>query len=577
MGVIGRGTAVVATIGVAGLAAIAAHTAHAHPDDVVGGGGTAALVLQIAASLAAWSAGLYAVARLRARGWGSLLAAAGVAVLLTVLATPAVHSSAVFTVALAGGALVPQLAGAAALLHAAPGRSANLIGASCVLVVWLLLGVLPALLFDPLASGCFACASNHLLVHADPELHDALLRWGLRATVVSGALLAGVALLRCCRSAPAVRAVTAPVVVAGALAASVGAIGAAHALAQPAAASDPMSRALWLAECASVLAMSLGVGARAATARRLRERVADIVVGALPDADLLRSTLAAGVGDARLELAFPRQDGATVDAAGSVIGPPAADQVVFAVTRGDRVVAEIRHDRALTAVPERLASAVRAAGLALEHAASRARLSAEVAELSASRIRVIEAGDSERRRLERDLHDGTQQQLIAIAIAIQAAHEETTDPIGQEALAASRYEVRHALDELRTIAHGIHPVTLTDAGLEAALRELAEGGTVPVRLERVPSRRADPPVEAAAYRAVADAVRCAEQAGATVPVRVSVERTDVELRTRVDVEGGERAAYESALAHAADRAVALGGQVRITDGVTIEVSTPCAS
>ena len=564
----------VATLAVVALGVSSVRTAHAHPDETLAGGHWAALALQFAAGTGAWCAGIYAFARLGARGWSGLLAAAGIAVFLTGLNSSAVGASVVFTVALAGGGLVPQLAGGAALAYAAPERTLP-IAYACVIATGLVGGVAAAVLFDPRASGCFACSENKLLLHADPELHAALIRWGLRVSLATAALLATLALWAWARSAHEVRPLTAPVAIAGSAAAAIGGSAAAYALDQPA--IDATARALWLVQCALVLVMALGIATRAALARRLRDKVASIVLGALPDAQALRTTLAASLGDPRLQLVFPRDGGGAVTAEGDMAGPLAADQSVLSVTRDSQIVAEVRHDRVLAAVPERLGGAIRAGGLALEHAASRARLIAELAELSASRARIVELGDAERRRLKRDLHDGAQQRLIALAISLQSELERTSESIARDTLSAARHEIRHAIEELRTIAQGIHPVTLTDAGLIPALHELAEGSGVPVRLEELPEGRADALVEAAAYRVIADTVRCAEQAEEPGVVRVRIERSDSQLRIDVRVAGGDRASYDAALAHAADRAGALGGEVRVAGAVTIEMWVPCVS
>src|SRR5262249_34103192 len=155
------------------------------------------------------------------------------------------------------------------------------------------------------------------------------------------------------------------------------------------------------------------------------------------------------------------------------------------------LVALLHHDAALPA--ERLAAAARASGSALENASLRARLRAELAELRASRARIVEVADDERRRIERDLHDGAQQRLIALSVALAQLAPQNG------ALSRARAELRTALEDLRALAHGIYPAALTEAGIAAAVGELGERSRVPVRLLNASRQRWPPPVEAAIY------------------------------------------------------------------------------
>jgi signal transduction histidine kinase len=430
--------------------------------------------------------------------------------------------------------------------------------------VLVLHSLVPTLLFDPRRNGCFACPRNLLGVVSEPSLHEAVVRWGLRALLTVGAVLAALALYRWSGASHGVRVATALVVLPGTVAAMLGSLGAARALADPGTGFDPSQRAIWLAQCACVLVMGAGVAVRVALAQRLRDRVAGLVVDVLLDADRLRDGLAETLDDPQLSLAFPR-DGRPVP------DHPGRESVY--VTRGDRVVAQVFHGPALEGLPDRVASAVQAAGLALEHAGEQARLRAELDELSELRTRIVATGDAERRRLERNLHDGAQQRLIRLAIALQS----TRDPAPGTGLTTAAEEVRAALEELRAIAHGIHPVTLTDAGLSHALRALVEDASVPVRIESLPGRRFDEAAEATAYRVIADAVGCAELADPDAVVRVRVAHDRKELRAEVEVAGGDSTVYAAALAAASDRARAIGGAVHVRDGVLIELRTPCDS
>src|SRR5207249_4829505 len=155
-----------------------------------------------------------------------------------------------------------------------------------------------------------------------------------------------------------------------------------------------------------------------------------------------------------------------------------------------------------------LASAGAAARLALENERLQAELRAQLAELRASRARIVSAGDEERRRLERDLHDGAQQRLLSLGLALQLARAKLgPDANGAaELVAEADGELRAALDELRELARGIHPAVLSEQGLAAALKTLAERSPILVTIAEVPDQRLSTPAEAAAYFLVSEAL-----------------------------------------------------------------------
>ena len=149
------------------------------------------------------------------------------------------------------------------------------------------------------------------------------------------------------------------------------------------------------------------------------------------------------------------------------------------------------------------------AALALENERLEAELRARLDELQTSRSRLVEVSMFERRRLERDLHDGAQQRLVALSLQLGLAKrrlEEGQDGAAGAMLDAARDELARALEELRELARGIHPAVLTDRGLEPALEALAERAPLPVSLDQMPAERLPAPVEAAAYFVVAEAL-----------------------------------------------------------------------
>ena len=194
-------------------------------------------------------------------------------------------------------------------------------------------------------------------------------------------------------------------------------------------------------------------------------------------------------------------------------------------------------------------------------------LRARVEELAASRARIVAAGDVERRRLERNLHDGAQQRLVALSFQLRLAVAKLdADPAGARALLGDAgEELARALQELRELARGLHPALLTDRGLRAAVDALAARSPLPVELDEIPDERLPEPVEAAAYYLVAEALtNVAKYARASlVRVRITAGDGDVVVEVSDDGVGGADPAGGSGLRGLADRVEALGGTLAI--------------
>jgi signal transduction histidine kinase len=226
-----------------------------------------------------------------------------------------------------------------------------------------------------------------------------------------------------------------------------------------------------------------------------------------------------------------------------------------------------------------LEAAGSAARLALENARLHAELRAQLSELSASRARIVAAADTERRRLERDLHDGAQQRLLALGLALQLLADNRDDP---ELLAEARAELQAALHELRELARGIHPAILTDEGLKAAIGSLIDRSPIPITAQ-VTDTRYPPPIESAAYfvasEALANIAKHAHAHSATVTVAQRNGRLVVEIAD--DGHGGANAARGGGLEGLADRIGALNGWLTIHSsadaGTMIRTEIPCAS
>ncbi len=301
----------------------------------------------------------------------------------------------------------------------------------------------------------------------------------------------------------------------------------------------------------------------------------------------MRDLLASALGDPSLELAYQLEsDHRVVDAQGDPLELPAPDDPLRAATDveldGARVGA-IVHDRSLCEEPELLGSVATAAGLAMRNGRLQAELRARVAELSASRARLIEAGVVERRRLERNLHDGAQQRLVALSLTLRLAHGRLReDPDAAEALMwSAQEELTLALAELRELARGIHPAVLSDRGLACALEALAGRSPIPVELDVQPEVRPSEAVEAAVYFVVAEGLtnvaKYAHATSATVRVRCADGIAVVEVHD--DGIGGADATRGSGLRGLSDRIAALDGHLAVVSppgrGTRLRAEIPC--
>ena len=248
-----------------------------------------------------------------------------------------------------------------------------------------------------------------------------------------------------------------------------------------------------------------------------------------------------------------------------------------------REVGVLLHDPALERRPDLLHAVLDAAAVAVELGRLRVELRLQLAEVESSRTRIAQAGYAERRRLERDLHDGAQQRLVTLGIVLRRLQRSLPGEakILAPALDAAVDEVAATIADLRTIAAGVRPPRL-DEGLTAALEDLARGAAVPVELE-ASGDRAPPEVEAVAYFIACEALTNAVKHGSPSRVTVQTERSDDVLRLVVadDGVGGAAPASGRGLAGMADRVAAQGGTLALESppgaGTRIAVELPCAS
>jgi PAS domain S-box-containing protein len=202
--------------------------------------------------------------------------------------------------------------------------------------------------------------------------------------------------------------------------------------------------------------------------------------------------------------------------------------------------------------------------------------------LAGSRARIVEAGDAERRRLERNLHDGAQQRLVSLALQLRMveASFEGNPARARTDLAEAREQLKHALDELRELARGIHPAILTDGGLAPALTALATRAPLPVEIDDVPDERLPEPVEAAAYYLIAEAITNVAKHAQASHVAVSVRHDNGRIVVEVadDGIGGADPGAGSGLHGLADRVEALHGHLRVDSppggGTRVEARIP---
>jgi signal transduction histidine kinase len=346
--------------------------------------------------------------------------------------------------------------------------------------------------------------------------------------------------------------------------------------------SRPSGPLDWI-DRANTLIVPVAIFVGIATIRRQRGLVGDLVVelnSARPGE--VGAALARTLGDPSLELGLwlaERQE--FVDENGVELRPleAAGGRAVTLIGPEDEPLAVLVHDEQLLGQRPLLEAAGSAARLALENTRLQAELRAQLAELHASRMRIVTAGDAERRRLERDLHDGAQQRLLALGLALQLLRDNHGDP---ELLAQAEDELQTALHELRDLARGIHPAILSDQGLGAAVRSLVDRASLPISAE-VTDERYGQPVETAAYFVVSEALANISKHAQARSAAISVSRLNgqVIVEVRDDGQGGAKAVPGSGLQGLADRIGALEGRLTIESvrgaGTTIHAEIPCAS
>jgi signal transduction histidine kinase len=448
------------------------------------------------------------------------------------------------------------------------------------------IGLFPLwLVADPADLDCTECPDNLLLVDSNETLFNTI---GAVLNLIGAALIGAVLLIlvrRWRRATPSQRRLLVPVYSAGVavtlvligvvLVQTSGGLNTATLDAVVLATLIPFGLVPYMFLATLIRARMIQTGAVGELVARM---------GEAPRRGELREELARALGDPTLELVYWLPDDERfVDARGRPVElpDPGSGRGVTKVERDGGCVAAIVHDALI--LDKELDSIGAAAAMALENERLDAELRAKVEELRDSRSRMLRIGLEERRRLERDLHDGAQQRLVSLALNMRLARDRMReDPDAAERLLdGASAELDAALEELRELARGIHPAVLSDRGLDAALETLARRAPLPVELNKEDHERLPEAIELAAYFVVAEALtNVAKYAGAT-HAKVNVARDNGRLVVEVadDGVGGADPAGGTGLRGLADRLAVIEGRLEVHSppgrGTTIRARIPC--
>lgn len=335
-----------------------------------------------------------------------------------------------------------------------------------------------------------------------------------------------------------------------------------------------------------------------------RSGVGQLVVelGERTPGDQLSTAVARALGDPTVEIAYWSPERSNYrDGQDRALVLPTDDgsRAVTVIERAGQRIGALVHDVALRDEPALVDAVCAAAGLAIENERLHHEVLARLEDVRASRTRILEAADAERHRIERNIHDGAQQRLVTVMLALtmarnrlanepaalRASERETVgpglDPCIDSLLAEAADDLAGALKELRELARGIHPPILIEEGLAAALESLAERSPVPVEVSAPALNRLSPPVEAAAYYVVSESLANVAKYARASAVQVNVCAYEEGLRIEVidDGVGGATLRGGSGLEGLADRVAALDGRIVVESipgqGTRITAELPC--
>jgi signal transduction histidine kinase len=449
-------------------------------------------------------------------------------------------------------------------------------------------GFLPVVLFiTPEKYGCVGCPENLFLVESSPSFAQAWLDV-LSVCGVVVPLTVAVRLVQRWRAAsrPMRRAVTPVFVAGGALMITLATLLAIMLLDG----SEETADVFFYSSLPALALVPFLFLAGLASGRMLRGRGLGRLVrtlGAGLERGELRAALAEALGDPSVELAYwLPQTRHYVDAEGRPVElpGPASGRAVTEVEREDRRIAAIVHDPTLLDHPDRVREAGAAAALALENERLEAELRAKVEEVRASRSRLVDVAMRQRRRLERDLHDGAQQRLVSLALTLRLASQKLAPDDGEAGvlIERSREELDLALTELRELARGIHPAVLVDQGLRAAVESLADRAPLAVEVREVPCDRLPEHIELTAYFVISEALTNITKYARADRAWIAILRQDGRLLLEVgdDGVGGADAGRGTGLRGLADRLDAIEGRLYVESepgrGTTVRATMPSA-
>jgi signal transduction histidine kinase len=435
---------------------------------------------------------------------------------------------------------------------------------------------------DFTTANCASCPPNPFLVRSQPELANALVTL-TRAVALGVAVAVVIILARRWRTASApARRVLGPVVWSSMLVAA--------SFAVTFALTSPYEGGSWVGLLGALSAVLVPVAFLVGVLRtRLQlaavgELVVELVRPHRPAE--LRGMLARALGDPSLDIAFWLPEARRyVDADGEPVPAPqsGAGRGVSVLSHDGEPLAALDYDASLLDDPTLVDHVAAVARLALENSRLQAELRARLLEVRESRSRLVAATDAERRRIERNLHDGAQQTLLALRLAVRLARNRTGgDPEALETqLAEIDAELKGALEELRALAQGVHPPILSEEGLEPALAALARRATIPTRVTCRCPGRLTAPVETAAYYVAAEALANVIKHAHASSVRIDVALTNRHAVVEVDDDGrGGADPLGSGLRGLRDRVEALDGTLEIDSdpgsGTRLRAQIPCA-
>jgi signal transduction histidine kinase len=523
---------------------------------------------------------------------GILLVLAGFA--LSVRRFQYADDSAVFTAGFGLGELWNVLVAHAVLAYPSgrlQSRFERLVVAFAYVVV-VMFPIATLAVYDPGQSCLYHCGESKaphsfLLVHADPGVFDAF-RHAFRITTyaVLGSILLLLILRRFVVATPSRRRMLAPMLVAGVALAVRAVIEGALTFADY---SETPSALFW-SEMVVLAAVPVALLVGLLRSRLAQAAVADLLPGLQrAPAGQVRDVMAQALGDPSLDVVYwLEEEGGYVDEEGRPVAPPVEtpERAVAVLEHDGRLLGALVHDPALRDEPGLVDAAAAAARFALENARLHAELRAQLSAVRGSRMRIAAAADAERRRIEQNLHDGAQQRLVALALELRAAERrlagDASQPIAP-VLSGAVDELQRAVDELRELAHGLHPSILRQEGLDAALDSLAGRTPLPVTVVSTVRERLAPEAEAAAYFVACEALaNVAKHAHASVATITAMRRNgELVVEIADDGVGGAQAGRGHGLGGIRDRVEAHGGTLRVVSppggGTRVVGVIPCGS